>query len=158
MTFCFPHCSCNCRTTDSSFDSILATETSFGITVEQLATSNIGWFCNFDDLRYCNWQISKLSGVYALWHKDEYCPQHKLYHCKALYVGKGFVQSRIFNHAQKKDFGSADLVYFSYIEVLNRQAKYIEQLLLDLYDFPLNISENSGRAKLCLYLTQSAVD
>ena len=124
MPSCFPHCQCDCRSTDSIFDSTLAAETSFGVTVQQLATSNVGWFCDFDDLKNCDWHISKMSGVYALWHKDDYCAAHELFHCKALYIGKGFVQSRIFNHAQTKDFGDANLVYFSYIEIPNRQAKY----------------------------------
>jgi hypothetical protein len=158
MTLCFPHCGCNCNSTDTEFDTIIQAETRLELSLHQLASSNIGWFCDFDDLKFCDWKISKTSGVYALWHKDEYCPTHEIFHCRALYVGKGYVKTRIFDHALKKDFGDAQLVYFSYVEIPNRHAKYVEQLLLDLYDFPLNTSENSGTGKLCYYMTQAEVD
>ena len=158
MPPCFLDCPCNCRSTDTRFDCLLASETNFEITVQRLALSNVGWFCDLDDLRFNEWRISKTSGVYALWHKDEYCADHDLFHCKALYIGKGRVKSRIYNHAKTKHFGDANLVCFSYLEIPNRKAKYVEQLLLDLYNFPMNSNENTGKGKLCYYLTQSQAD
>ena len=50
------------------------------------------------------------------------------------------------------------LVYFTYVELPNRIAKYVEQLLLDTYELPLNISENRGDRTLCAYFTQGEVD
>ncbi len=95
---------------------------------------------------------------FKLRYKDDYCAEHELFHCSALYVGKGRVKARIFEHAQKKDFGDAELVYFTYLEMPNRQAKYIEQLLLDLYHIPLNKAENPGSVSLCSYLDQAEAD
>jgi hypothetical protein len=50
------------------------------------------------------------------------------------------------------------LIYYSFYPCENRIAKYLEQLLLDTYDFPLNKSENRGNKKLCAYYFQSQVD
>lgn len=93
-----------------------------------------------------------------LWHKKDYCSKHDRYHMTCLYVGKGCVSSRLRSHWKKKAFSEEMLVYFSYFPCTNRQAKYIEQLFLDLYDLPLNKAENKGVLTLCQHWTQSDVD
>jgi hypothetical protein len=76
----------------------------------------------------------------------------------ALYVGKGRVKKRIFEHAKNKGFTEGRIVYFTFVNISNRKAKYVEQLLLDLYDFPLNKSENRGSESFCAYITQRESD
>jgi hypothetical protein len=74
------------------------------------------------------------------------------------YVGKGVIERRLLNHWEKKDYSAEALVYWSFLEMPNRQAKYVEQLLLDLYKFPSNRSENRGRGLLCAHYNQNEVD
>jgi predicted component of type VI protein secretion system len=63
-----------------------------------------------------------------------------------------------YDHWKKKDFSEEMLVYWTYLEMPNRQAKYVEQLLLDLFKIPFNKSESRGTQTLCAYLTQNEVD
>ncbi len=155
---CFSECNCECGKEGEEFDKIILSETNFDVTATQLAHSNMGWFCGFVDLRENHWPISKDDGVYLLWKKDDYCPVHGIFHSKALYVGKGRVKSRIYDHAKNKGFTEEDIVYFTFLDVPNRKAKYIEQLLLDLYDFPINRAENKGKGTLCAYISQQEAD
>lgn len=155
---CYNECECCCGVEGHEFNEIIGVETKIKVSALDLAHSNMGWFCGFDDLKNGNWPISKNGGVYLLWEKNDYCPEHERFHAKALYVGKGYVKKRIFNHAKNKGFTEEDIVYFTFLDIPNRQAKYIEQLLLDLYDFPLNKSENPGRERFCAYITQKEAD
>lgn len=150
-------CLC-CGEEAKEFKEIVKKEVKFNITPNKLFHENIGWFCGLDDLKINNWPISKDDGVYLLWEKIDYCPQHKLFISEALYVGKGNIKKRIYDHAKNKGFTEENLVYFSFLDIPNRSAKYIEQLLLDLYKFPLNKAENNGQAVLYSYLTQTEVD
>lgn len=50
------------------------------------------------------------------------------------------------------------LIYFTYADLLNRIAKYAEQLVLDCYRLPLNRAENTGTRKLCAHFPQGEVD
>lgn len=93
-----------------------------------------------------------------LWHKNDYCDRHQKFHMKALYVGKGGIKWRIPHHWRTKNTSNEMLIYFSFTEIENRMAKYIEQLFLDLYHFPLNRSENPGTRLLCMYCDQGEVD
>jgi hypothetical protein len=77
---------------------------------------------------------------------------------RALYVGKGMIEQRLLQHWKDKDFSEEMLVYWTSLEMPNRQAKYVEQLLLDLYKFPHNKSENEGRGLLCAHFEQVEVD
>ena len=158
VDICFPECGCSCGPEGQEFDTLLQEETTFSVTLRDLSHSNIGWFYDFDDLRFCDWELSQDSGVYILWHKNDYCSQHEQFHCRALYVGNGRVKARIFSHAQKNDFGDDMVVYFSYLEMPNRCSKYVEQLLLDIYDFPMNKAENTGSNSLCSYIGQAEAD
>jgi hypothetical protein len=131
---CYEECDCECGQEGEEFDRIVLSETNFDVTASQLAHSNMGWFCGFDDLHENQWPISKDDGVYLLWEKNDYCPVHEKFHSKALYVGKGRVKRRIYDHAKNKGFTE------------------------DLYDFPLNLLENRGRGNLCAYISQEEAD
>lgn len=156
---CFDFCNCRCSDTDTDFDRILSKETNFGFSLSQISKSNIAWFLDktmTDEFE--KWNTRQQSGIYMLWHKGDYCSQHDRFHMKCLYVGKGFVNSRLRSHWKQKDFSEEMLIYFSYFPCTNRQAKYIEQLFLDLYDLPLNKAENYGESTLCQHWTQYDVD
>lgn len=158
---CYSTCTCNCDKTSSLFDSTLAEETNFKVSLSDICHSNVGWYSDktvCDDHLLKTWDLSKKMGLYVLWHRDDYCPEHELFHMKALYVGKGHVERRLLKHWEEKDFSEELLVYWTYVELPNRQAKYCEQLLLDIYALPFNKSENPGRKCFCAYLTQSEVD
>lgn len=153
-------CDCSCTDRPSEFIRILNTEICLELSDRQLFHSNIGWFSDkeiCDDSFLGDWGISG-SGIYFLWHKNGYCPQHNLFHMKCLYVGKGHIRQRINTHFKRKDFSEEMLVYFTYFEVSNRIAKYLEQLILDLYNIPNNRNENLGHSKLCRYFHQGEVD
>ncbi|CAD6881637.1 hypothetical protein [Methylomonas albis] len=155
---CYTECDCCCSAEGHEFDEIISEETLIEVSAKDLAHSNLGWFCGFDDLKNGAWPISENDGVYLLWEKNDYCPKHDRFHARALYVGKGFVKKRIFDHAKNKGFTEDNIVYFTFIDIANRKAKYVEQLLLDLYDFPLNKAENLGTGRFCGYITQSEAD
>ena len=153
-------CTCSCHTTFTDFNATIGKETNFGITLEDMCRSNIGWF---GDKSVCDhligeWDIEKTDGVYLLWHKDGYCATHEMFHMRCLYVGKGNIPLRLIDHWKKKDFSGEMLVYWTYLEMPNRQAKYVEQLILDLFKIPFNKSESRGARTLCAYLTQNEVD
>ena len=158
---CFEElCTCRCSELSPDFDEIVQTETKFLITLESLCHSNIGWF---SDKTLCDhhleeWELSATEGVYLLWHKDGYCDAHELFHMKCLYVGKGKIPIRLSDHWKSKDFSEEMLVYWTFLEMPNRQAKYVEQLLLDLYSVPRNKYEPEGTRRLCAHLTQCEVD
>jgi hypothetical protein len=66
---------CGCGSEGHEFDEIIKAETQFELAAKELAHSNLGWFCGFDDLRDGAWPISDDDGVYLLWEKDGYCPK-----------------------------------------------------------------------------------
>lgn len=77
---------------------------------------------------------------------------------RCMYVGKGAIGQRFISHYMQKDFSEEMIVYWSYFPAINRVAKYLEQLLLDTFKFPLNRAENSGEGRLCAYYSQSEAD
>jgi hypothetical protein len=81
-----------------------------------------------------------------------------MFHMRAPYVGKGDIGKRLLDHWNRKDFSEELLVYWTYLELKNRQAKYYEQLLLDLDRFPFNKAENNGRGLLCAHFNRVEVD
>lgn len=87
------------------------------------------------------------SGVYLLWNRIDYCEVHHHQINEALYVGKGDVAVRLRRHYQTKAFPE-EIVFVTHLDLPNRLAKYVEQLLLDLYDMPMNTHENLGRSHL----------
>nr|WP_299496499.1 hypothetical protein [uncultured Rhizobium sp.] len=128
--------------------------------LNDLCRQNIGWYLDktTGDSIIEEWSLGSKAGLYFLWHKEDYCAQHERYHMTALYVGKGLVSRRFANHWISKDTSKQELIYFSFVPMANRIAKYIEQLLLDIYKFPLNKAENTGTKRLCAHFTQSEVD
>lgn len=157
---CFECCDCACGVLSSAFDEVIATETRLPYTLDQLCRGNIGWLTDksLGDAILEGWGLGSRSGVYLLWQKNDYCDIHERYHMRALYVGKGPFYQRFYDHYNSKDFSAEMLVYWTFCEMPNRQAKYVEQLLLDLYRFPFNTAENTGTAQLCAHLTQNEVD
>ncbi|WP_255100221.1 hypothetical protein [Synechococcus sp. L2F] len=126
--------------------------------MRHIAHSNIGWFVGFPDPCFHDWQMSNESGIYMLWEKGDYCTIHELYHGKALYIGKGAVKARIWEHSKRKRLIQDEITCFTFTLMENRMTKYIEQLILDLYDIPLNIAENRGNGTLCSYINQGEAD
>jgi hypothetical protein len=157
---CFETCECRCGVSNGEFDAIIARETRFPLRLNDICRARIGWYSDksLDDSGVGGWGLARRSGLYFLWHKDDYCARHERFHMRALYVGKGGFAKRLRAHWQGKDTSDEMLVYFSFVELENRVAKYVEQLLLDLYQFPLNTAENPGQVRLCGHFTQSEVD
>lgn len=86
-------------------------------------------------------------GVYALWIDHTYCYEHDMHRMLCLYVGKGYALGRIKSHIKDK-WPETQLLYITFYECKNRIAKYAEQLMLDIYDFPLNKDENQAEGWL----------
>lgn len=157
---CFTNCDCTCGFHDNTFDEIIRRETKFPLRLADILDSPLGWYTDksVDDSRLEGWSLQNKSGLYLLWDKDEWCVTHERFHMRARYVGKGGLAQRLRTHWAKKDTSDAFLVFFSFISLENRVAKYVEQLLLDIYQFPLNASENSGKAKLCSHREDDTYD
>ncbi|EDM82222.1 hypothetical protein [Limnobacter sp. MED105] len=158
---CYSCCSCECFETPRNFDVSVEAETRFTWRLRDFCHSNIGWYtdrtiCDEDLLD--DWISKDAFGVYVLWHKDDYCAAHEMFHLRALYVGKGKIGKRLLAHWKNKDFSEEMLVYWTFLELPNRQAKYCEQLLLDTYSVPLNKAETTGELLLCTHLSQFEVD
>ena len=157
---CF-QCGCSCNHEDFEFDEMFQKELRLPLTLHTLTHSNIGWYVDRetgDSHMLTEWFKNSDNGIYFLWYKDEYCDIHHLFHFQCLYVGKGSAAKRIADHWLKKNFDTEGLVYFTFFRCENRVAKYIEQLVLDIYDVPFNKYEKRGRKKLCGYFTQNEVD
>lgn len=157
---CFEECDCTCGGNHGAFDNAIADETHFGITLNDVTHASIHWYMDksIDDTGLEGVKFAERDGVYILWHKNDYCPEHELFHMKALYVGKGDAAKRLRHHWKTKNTEDEMLIYFTFFPCENRKAKYIEQLLLDIYHLPLNTAENTGREVLCAYFTQYEVD
>lgn len=153
-------CSCISEQAEHHFDELILTETNFGLTLEQITKSNIGWF---SDKSICeqyikSWGLKDSSGVYMLWRQHEYCTHHERYRMECIYVGKGKFSARLRNHWHRKYFHEQMIIHFSYFPCPNRQSKYIEQLLLDTYSFSENRIENLGSMVLNQYWQQFDID
>jgi hypothetical protein len=159
---CFQEiCNCSCGDSNELWEATTNRELNSKLSLKELCHSNIGWFSDksiCDSYELADWMDSKIFGIYFLWHKDDYCPTHNLFHMKCLYVGKGQIKNRITRHFYSKDFSENMLVYFTYYDLPNRLSKYYEQLILDIFNVPFNKSENKGLNNLCMYFTQNEVD
>lgn len=160
---CFEMCSCSCGKPSlehEQFDQILRSELRLDITLRNLCHSNIGWFLDKSQAEHYlyDWPLRGRSGVYLLWHRDGYCDKHQTFHMRCMYAGKGSVAQRFICHYLEKDFSEEMIVYWSYFPSKNRVAKYLEQLLLDTFNLPLNRAENSGEGRLCAHYSQVEVD
>ncbi len=158
---CYSCCSCQCLRSPRDFDLAVEEETRFSWRLRDVCHSNIGWYTDrtiCDEHLLDEWISKEAFGVYVLWHKDDYCEHHEMFHMRALYVGKGQVGKRLLSHWKCKDFSEEMLVYWTFLEIPNRQAKYCEQLLLDTYRVPLNKAETTGELLFCAHFSQSEVD
>ncbi|WP_271438931.1 hypothetical protein [Pontixanthobacter luteolus] len=142
------------------FDQIASRELRQPISLYDLCRENIGWYTDkaIADSHLDDWGLNGLSGLYFLWHKEDYCSVHHRFHMRALYVGKGALPARLKAHWLKKPTEELMLIYFSYVVLANRMAKYIEQLILDCYNLPFNQAENLGELSLCAHFEQAEVD
>lgn len=146
---------------DTELDDILRQELSLPIVFREIIHSNIGWYVdrNYGSPHMIEeWFNGNEEGLYFLWYKDDYCATHGLFHFKCLYVGKGSAAKRIAAHWSHKELDTEGVVYFTFFRCENRIAKYLEQLILDIYDVPFNKNEKKGKKKLCGYFTQNEVD
>ncbi len=157
---CFSECDCSCRDQLGAFNKTVFEETKIEVTLQELTHSNISWYTDrsMDDSGLSGMLINEPYGVYILWHKNDYCNVHDRFHMKALYAGKGNPKRRLTHHWETKNTADEMLIYFSFFPCRNRISKYLEQLLLDTYDFPMNRSENKGKLTLCAYFSQGEVD
>ena len=157
---CFTECSCSCGSTYEVFDDIAARELRQPLRLHDLCRGNIGWYTDRSiiDSYLGDWGLNGLSGLYFLWHKNDYCPTHEMFHMRALYVGKGSIPQRLQRHWANQPTEEQMLIYFSYVVLPNRIAKYAEQLILDCYNLPFNRAENPGIATLCAHFDQGEVD
>ena len=157
---CFDDCGCTCYAweADTQFDQTVEAETRFGITLRQLLGSHHGWYSDGEegrsngDVRWLG--LRAVSGVYIPWQQADSCPTHDSEHLRAYYVGKAgsSIEARLLIHQMSKNVNEVLTTEVSVWEAPNRKAKYVEQLLLDFYDFPLNESENPGVHPLCHHI------
>ena len=77
---------------------------------------------------------------------------------RSLYVGKGAIYARLYHHWKNKEFIDNTIIYWTFVELMNRQAKYVEQLLLDIYQFPWNKAELRGENILCAHIEEGETD
>lgn len=147
-------------TTYEAFDLVATQELREPIKLEEICRENIGWYTDksIADSYIGEWDLKGLSGLYFLWHKDDYCTLHDRFHMSALYVGKGSIPQRLQRHWANQPTEEAMIVYFTYAVLPNRIAKYVEQLILDCYNILFNRAENPGKLTLCAYFDQSEVD
>lgn len=157
---CFFECECACGAYDKSFDDIAKNELVTPPRLVDLYRQNITWYLDRSEGEHHAelWDLGNRSGLYFMWHKNDYCANHDMFHMRALYVGKGKFSQRMRSHWKSKSTEDAQLIYFTFAELPNRVAKNAEQLILDCYNLPLNKAENKGLRRLCAHFTQSEVD
>lgn len=145
---------CADRAGADAFNGVLRDETRFGVTFEDLVTNHVGWYFDEDEGGFPA-HIRELNltggGVYILWRFDGYCDVHGKDLQKAHYAGKagGNLTTRILHAFRTRELGAGGAT----TEVTvwygpNRQAKYLEQLLLDHFSFSKNGAENRGTRAL----------
>ena len=84
-------------------------------------------------------------GIYFIWRDETFrCDDHDRNILRCMYVGKGDIEPRIRSHLSEKAELADQLLYVSAYPCENRVAKYLEQLFLDTWNFPLNDAENTG--------------
>jgi hypothetical protein len=91
-------------------------------------------------------QLGKLNGkfgVYHIWFDHGLASTQKDHIFQAVYVGKGHLNVRLKKQVARY-LGDLGTVFITVRECENRVAKYLEQLFLDTFDFPLNNAENTG--------------
>lgn len=155
---CFEECGCRCRRQSKLFDDTVLKETRFDVRLQDLLSNHVGSYLDHSESGgpegndgVGDLGLRRVSGVYVLWRQHDNCDVHKTEHLRAYYVGKagGSMHSRLLAHQSLKGVGNGLTTEVTIWRCPNRQAKYIEQLLLDLYYVPLNEHENPGSMRLC---------
>jgi hypothetical protein len=151
-------CDCTCEQQTPDFDRIVEEETRLAYKLRQLCRGSIGWL--LADEHFLDPNLAQVNGLYFIWEKNGWCELHELYHMKCLYVGKGKIRARLYDHWKQKGFSCnyESTIYTTYTEMPNRHAKYLEQLTLDLFRIPMNRAESRGTMTLCAHFGQSDVD
>lgn len=137
------------------FDSVLQKELRKRITVHDIFNSSYCVMVPIENIDENNdltahetlVDLKGKMGVYGLWIHYTDCYDHDMHRMTCLYIGKGWALGRIKNHISDK-WPKKELLYVTFYECENRIAKYIEQLFLDNYSFPLNTDENRGEGLL----------
>ena len=151
---CFPECGHTCGVRKSNFDATARHEVRWDLRLQDIVANHVGWYLD-SELDPGNPHgmeslgLDGLTGVYILWRQGDFCDDHELEHLRAQYVGKGQIAKRLARHWAEKAAGGELATEISVWVGPNRQAKYVEQLLLDTFSFPLNKSENPGTQPLC---------
>lgn len=159
MSICFDGvCGCRCGADSLEFDRIVQAETRLQYRLHDLCHMNIGNL--LADQHFLDPSLAKSEGLYFIWEKNGWCDTHGLFHMKCLYVGKGKLYARLYDHWKNKGFSNHydSIIYTTHCEMPNRHAKYVEQLVLDLFEIPLNTAESRGTLPLCAHFTQLEVD
>jgi hypothetical protein len=157
------------------FDAVIKSEFALPLTAHHIV--NDSKFCTmiqkdtFHKTSFTNLAIDDLTlrdvlrgldnkiGVYHIWTDDDFCEEHQRRNLECVYAGKGDALTRLMNHAKHPDRLVADMPYWiTFFECKNRVAKYIEQLFLDIYNFPENTNENPGTDKLWASWTSERYD
>lgn len=158
---CFEECGCICYNwaADVEFDQAIAAETRMNLTLRRLVETHAGWYSDGEQERANN-DVSRLGlrnvpGVYIIWRQADYCSEHDAEHLRAFYVGKAgsSIEARLKVHQMNKQVNKILMTEVSIWQGPNRLAKYLEQLLLDLYFFPLNGHEMRGTRLLCHHIS-----
>lgn len=161
---CFEDCECTCYdwNQDSPFNRAIESETRLDITLRRLLGSHVGWYHDGQGRR-ANGDINSMalknvSGVYILWQQDGYCSEHDAEHLRAYYVGRSgsSIATRLKRHQTSKQVNEVLTTEVSVWQGPSRLAKYLEQLLLDLYRFPLNGNEMRGMHALCHHISPAS--
>lgn len=136
------------------FNAAIAAETNFGVTLADLLGNHDGWYLEpaEDGIRKFvkSLGLDKESGVYVLWRALGYCDVHNKEVYDAVYVGKTGIGigTRLRVHLDAKALGGGMPVEVTTWRGINRQAKFVEQLLLDIFAIEANSQENSGSLRL----------
>ncbi|UOE86755.1 hypothetical protein [Vibrio splendidus] len=135
---------------------IIYEELTLNIKIENVVSSNIvAWNPNFEenystveDLSFKDilGDYNKGIGIYMIWEVVENISHQNSYKLECVYVGKGHVEDRMLVHNGKMSSNQCDF-FISFYQCKNRIAKYLEQLILDLYPVRLNKAENTAKTK-----------
>lgn len=161
---------CQCgRVNHEEFNKVVAGELAAPVTLAEMADTG---YC----VPFAPWALRELEeiqlplgqvladlgrkvGVYIVWLSHSECGDHLGKVCmEAVYVGKGSGKGRLMSHFREERFANNELYSLTFYECSNRIAKYLEQALLDSYNFQYNSDENHGVVTLytvwdeCRYL------
>lgn len=131
------------------FDRFVKAETTFGLPFMEMLKSGAIFRCvNMEGFnKFIKFDcIKEQIGLYMLWEETDHQLPGK-HQMKCVYVGKGTVESRLYSHIAKK-LAKDESWHATFFECKNRIAKYLEQLLLDLYKPELNKDEVYGTVPL----------